>query len=428
MERFLMNELVAWKDDARRKPLILKGARQVGKTWLMQEFGKRYFDNVAYINFDNNKRMNLLFEGDYDIFRLIEGLEIESDQKILPQKTLIIFDEVQDNVKAISSLKYFSENTPEYAIVAGGSLLGIFEHQGFSFPVGKVNTLELYPLSFAEFLTAVDEDKLVNLLNSKDWEMIKTFNTKFVNWLRKFYYVGGMPEVVSIYIETRDFNAVRKKQNELLSDYVSDFSKHAPKESLAKIHNIWDSIPRLLSRENKKFSPGVVKKKTRTSDYLEAVRWLANAGLLYKIERVSKPGIPLKSYTTDVFKLYIHDVGLLGALTELDSKTLLEGDKIFSEFKGSLTEQYVCQELKAMSLSPYYWKSENTAEIDFVLKTDGTVYPLEVKAEENLQSKSLKVYRDKFKVQTCLRTSMRDYRQDDWIVNIPLYALSAYLK
>jgi predicted AAA+ superfamily ATPase len=427
MERFLMKELASWKNDSRRKPLILRGARQVGKTWLLREFGRLHFENTAYVNFDNNARMDLLFQGDYDVVRLIEGLEIESGQKISPQKTLIVFDEVQENGKAVSSLKYFSENAPDYAIAAAGSLLGIFEHKGFSFPVGKVNSLELYPLSFSEFLTGMGESKLVKLLKNKDWELIKAFSGRFIDWLRKFYYIGGMPEVVSIYLETKDINAARKKQNELLNDYASDFSKHAPKELLAKIHNVWDGIPRLLSRENKRFSPGAIKKNSRTSDYLEAIRWIANAGLIHKVEQVSKPGIPLKSYATNAFKLYIHDVGLLSALAELDGKTLLEGNKIFKEFKGSLTEQYVCQELIAMKIAPYYWSSEHTAEVDFVIKSGGAVYPLEVKAEENLQSKSLKVYRDKFGADTCLRTSMRDYRKDDWVVNIPLYALSAFL-
>jgi predicted AAA+ superfamily ATPase len=428
MERFLMSELIAWKNDGRRKPLILKGARQVGKTWLLREFGRLHFENTAYINFENNERMDLLFQGDYDVARLTTGLEVESGQKIFAEKTLVIFDEVQENGKAVSSLKYFSENAPDYAIAAAGSLLGIFEHKGFSFPVGKVNTLELYPLSFTEFLTGMGESKLAELLKNTDWELIKAFNGRFIDWLRKFYYIGGMPEVVSIYLETKDLSAARKKQNELLNDYASDFSKHAPKGLLAKIHNIWDGVPRLLSRENKKFSPGVIKKNSRTSDYLEAIRWIVNAGLIYMAPQVSKPGIPLKSYATDVFKLYIHDVGLLSALTELDDKTLLEGDKIFKEFKGSLTEQYVCQELKAMKITPYYWSSEHTAEVDFVIKSGGTVYPLEVKAEENLQSKSLKVYRDKFQASACLRTSMRDYRNDGWVVNIPLYALSAFLE
>jgi predicted AAA+ superfamily ATPase len=423
VKRYATERLIEWKNTKRRKPLIIRGARQVGKTWLMKEFGNTHFENTAYINFDNNERMRILFDGDYDIPRLIDGLQVESGEKIKPQTTLIVFDEVQEVPKALSSLKYFYENASEYAIVAGGSLLGVALHKGTSFPVGKVDYCHLYPLNFCEFLEGIGEESLVELLRKKDWKLISAFASKFTDLLRKYYYVGGMPEAVSEYAETKDYAEVRKIHEQIFFTYEQDFSKHAPVNVVPRIRNIWNSIPAQLSRENKKFSPGIVQKGSRLNDYELALQWLLDCGLLYKVKQVSKPSIPLISYETNFFKVFIHDVGLLSTKSELDVKTLLEGNRIFKEFKGALTEQYVLQEMIANGITPSYWSSQGKAEVDFVFKHGSDIYPLEVKAEENLQSKSLKVYSEKFSPLISLRTSMRDYREESWLLNIPLYAI-----
>lgn len=423
MKRYAINRLIEWKDSKSRQPLIIRGARQVGKTWLMQEFGKLYFENVAYVNFDNNKKMQMLFEEDYNIARLIEGLQAETGEKIKKQTTLIIFDEVQEVPKALSSLKYFDENAPEYAIIAAGSLLGVALHQGTSFPVGKVQFLNLYPLNFCEFLEAVGEENLVELLCKKDWKLISVFKTKYIDLLRKYYYVGGMPKAVAKYAENRDYTEVRGIHEQILFAYEQDFSKHAPINVVPRIRNLWGSIPAQLARENKKFSPGIVQKGSRLKDYELALQWLLDCGLLYKVKQINKPAIPLINYETDFFKIYIHDVGLLSTKTELDVKTLLEGNRIFEEFKGALTEQYVIQEMISNNITPFYWSSNGQAEVDVIFKHESNVFPLEVKAEENLQSKSLKVYSEKFKPKIALRTSMRDYRRENWLINIPLYAI-----
>ena len=423
MKRYAIERLLEWKNGRKRKPLILRGARQVGKTWLMKEFGGAHFDSMAYVNFDNNERMETLFDGDYDISRLIDGLQVESGVKINPEATLIVFDEVQETPKALSSLKYFHENAPEYAIVAAGSMLGVALHQGTSFPVGKVDFQHLYPLSFWEFLEGIGEGSLVELLRKRDWKLISAFGTKFIDLLRKYYYVGGMPEAVAEYAETRDYASVRKIHEQILFTYEQDFSKHAPVNVVFRINNIWNSIPAQLSRENKRFSPGIVRKGSRLNDYELALQWLLDCGLLHKVKQVSKPSIPLISYETNFFKIFMHDVGLLSTKCELNVKTLLEGNRIFEEFKGALTEQYVLQEMVAKGVTPFYWSSSGTAEVDFVFKHGPDIFPLEVKAEENLQSKSLKVYSQKYGPPVSLRTSMKDYRRETWLMNIPLYAI-----
>jgi predicted AAA+ superfamily ATPase len=423
VKRYAIERLLEWKTAKKRKPLILRGARQVGKTWLMKEFGSAHFENMAYVNFDNNERMKILFDGDYDISRLIDGLQVESGEKINPQTTLMVFDEVQETPKALSSLKYFYENAPEYAVMAGGSLLGIALHEGTSFPVGKVDFCYLYPMSFREFLEGIGEKSLAALLRKNDWRLIAAFGTKFADLLRKYYYVGGMPEAVAEYAETKDYAEVRRIHGQILLAYEQDFSKHAPANAVPRIRNIWDSIPAQLSRENKKFSPGIVQKGSRLNDYELALQWLLDCGLLCKVKQVSKPSIPLVSYETNFFKIFMHDVGLLSTKSELDVKTLLEGNRIFGEFKGALTEQYVLQEMVANGATPFYWSSSGTAEVDFVFKHGSDIFPLEVKAEENLQSKSLRVYSEKFSPPVSLRTSMKDYRRESWLINIPLYAI-----
>ena len=427
MKRYAMQRLIEWKTSKKRKPLIIRGARQVGKTWLMKEFGKTHFENTAYINFDNNERMKSLFDGDYDISRLIDGLQVETSEKINPQTTLIVFDEIQEVPKALSALKYFYENAPDYAIVAGGSLLGIALHKGTSFPVGKVDFCNLYPMCFCEYLEGIGEENLASLLRKKDWKLIASFGTKFIDLLRKYYYVGGMPEAVAEYAQSKDYAEVRRIHEQILFTYEQDFSKHASANIVPRIRSIWNSIPAQLSKENKKFSPGVVQKGSRLNDYELALQWLLDCGLLYQVKQVSTPSAPLAGYETNLFKIFMHDVGLLGTKSDIDVKTLLDGNRIFKEFKGALTEQYILQEMIANGITPFYWSSQGRAEVDFVFKHNSEIYPLEVKAEENLQSKSLKVYSEKFNPSTCLRTSMKDYRKESWLTNIPLYAIGTEL-
>ncbi len=430
MKRFAIQRLKAWKEGLNRKPLILSGARQVGKTWLMKTFGKEDFKNVAYINFDGNPRMQQLFSLDYSIPRLLSGLQAESSTVIKPGETLIIFDEVQTNPAALTSLKYFCEEAPDYAIIAAGSLLGVSMQHGTGFPVGKVDTLDLYPMSFTEFLEALGESQLVKMLESRDWELITAFKSKYIDWLRNYYFVGGMPEAVAVFSERRAYSEVRHVQQRLIRDYERDFSKHAPKECVSRLSLLWNSIPAQLSKENKKFFYGMVRESARAKDFEAAMQWLIGAGLIYKVDNVSKPNIPLSAYTEASFKLFTLDVGLLTAQCRLDAKTLLEGNAIFTEFKGALTEQYVQQQLRAeCDILPNYWSSSSgNAEVDFLFQAGQGVIPVEVKAEENLRAKSLKAYYQKFSPKISIRTSMSDYRKEAWLLNLPLYAIGQIQK
>ena len=426
MYRSALTKLQAWKDKPNRKPLIIRGARQVGKTWLMKEFGRTSFANTAYINFDNNRRMRILFEDDYDLKRIITALQIESGVKITPEDTLIIFDEVQEVPQALTALKYFYENAPEYAVVAAGSLLGIAMHQGTNFPVGKVDELQLYPLSYREFLLATDNAPLVELLDHLDWPLITTFKSKYIDLLRQYYYIGGMPEAVAAYVERGDFAEVRAIQSALLAAYEQDFSKHAPNNIVPRLRMVWQSIPAQLAKENRKFIYGMLREGARAKDFEVALQWLADCGLIHRVHRVSKPGMPLKAYhDLTAFKLYLLDVGLLAAMGDIDVHTLLGGNEIFVEFKGALTEQYVLQQLIAeVGVTPYYWSSEHgTGEIDFLFQMDGTIVPLEVKAEENLKARSLRSFNDKYPGLCAVRTSMSDHRKEAWMENWPLYAI-----
>lgn len=426
MKRYAMQQLIEWKNKSNRKPLILKGARQVGKTWLMKEFGRTQFQKVAYVTFYNNQRMKRVFDDDYDISRIIMNINIEAKVEVTPGDTLIILDEIQEAPRAIEALKYFCENAPEYAVVAAGSLLGVAIHKGVSFPVGKVDTIELHPMNFREFLEAMGEVSLANLLSSKDFRLINDFREKYIFWLKNYYYVGGMPEAVSYFADHKDYVAVRNIQKELLAQYENDFGKHAETSDLARIRMVWNSIPMQLAKENKKFFFGQIKSGGRMKDYEIAIEWLLDCGLIKKVYRVSKPAIPLKAYTDfSAFKLFLLDVGLLGALSELDAASILEGNEIFVEFKGALTEQYVLQELVSETdYTPYYYTSESAKyEMDFMVQKGRDVVPVEVKAETNLQAKSLKAYHAKFEPSYAVRTSMSDYRVDDWLTNIPLYAI-----
>lgn len=426
MYREKMKELEEWKNSKDRMPLIIRGARQVGKTWIMKEFGKNNYKKVAYVNFDGNTRMVRLFEGDFDIDRIIQGLKIETQVDIDSENTLLIFDEIQEVPKALTSLKYFCENARQYHILAAGSLLGVALHEGTSFPVGKVDFIDLYPLNFHEFLIAIGEEKLVNILNEKDWDLINIFKDKFISYLREYYFIGGMPAAVNKYIETKDYKKVRNVQLKLLQAYEEDFSKHAPNDIVPRLKMLWNSIPAQLAKENKKFIYGLIKEGARAKEYELALSWLIDCGLVYKIDRVTKPNIPLIAYQdTSAFKLYVLDIGILGAMTRINEKILLEGNEIFTEFKGSFTEQLVLTELKSNKDIPiFYWSAEKaTAEIDFVIQLGTNVIPIEVKASENLQAKSLKTFIEKYKTTKNVRTSMSNYRKEEKLINIPLYSI-----
>ena len=426
MYRIAIEKLYKWKNSKRRKPLIIEGARQVGKTWLMKEFGKQAYADTVYINFDSNSRMADLFSADLDTDRLIMGLELYAGRKINPENTLLIFDEVQEVPRALASLKYFYENAPQYHIVCAGSLLGIALHQGTSFPVGKVDFLKLYPLSFSEFLMATGNERFAELLKNQDYEMITSFKQTYIDALKHYYFVGGMPEAVQSFAESKDFNEVRAIQKRILAAYEQDFSKHAPNEIVPKIRMLWNSIPSQLARENKKFIYGLVREGGRAREYETAIMWLSDCGLVHKVSRVNAAGIPLKAYEDlKAFKLFIVDVGLLGCMTGLRQRTLLDGDDLFVEFKGALTEQYVCQQLKTIEdLGVYYYTNDRgSCEIDFVVDTGEHIVPIEVKAETNLRAKSLKTYRERFEPELSVRTSMADYKKEDWLLNLPLYAI-----
>lgn len=431
MERTAMQALKHWKNNAERKPLLIRGARQVGKTWLMKEFGKNEYSQTAYINFESSKSLKTLFLENFDIARIITAIQIETDTQINPHDTLIIFDEIQEAEGAITSLKYFCENAPQYQIIAAGSLLGVALHNHASFPVGKVEFLELYPLNFAEFLLAINQQPLLSLIESHDWSLIRNFKEKYIGFLRQYYFIGGMPETVLSFRSKNNFKEVRTIQKRLLLAYEQDFSKHAPAEIVPRIRMLWNSLPAQLARENKKFIYGAVKPGSRAKDYELALSWLIDCGLIYKVCKASKPGMPLKSYEEyGAFKLFIVDVGLLGAMSDIDARTLLDGNRIFEEFKGSLTEQYVLQQLISMEdLAVYYWSAEgSSAEIDFLVQLNGLVIPIEVKASENLQAKSLRMFCKKYSPTTAIRTSLSDFRKEDWLTNLPLYAIIELIK
>ncbi len=424
MYRYAIERLYQWKQSKYRRPLIIEGARQVGKTWLMKEFGRQAYEDMVYINFDSNQQMAELFSVDLNVERILLGLELYSGKKIAADKTLLIFDEVQEVPKALSSLKYFYENASQYHIICAGSLLGIALHQGTSFPVGKVDFLKLFPLSFMEFLMAVGQERFAELLTKKDTAMISTFKQTYMDALKQYYFVGGMPEAVQSFAEDKDFNEVRKIQKRILDSYEQDFSKHAPNEIVPKIRMVWNSIPSQLAKENKKFVYGLVREGGRAKDYETAIMWLSDCGLVHKVSRVNGAGFPLKAYEDlKAFKLFLVDVGLLGCMSGLHQKTLLESNELFVEFKGALTEQYVCQQIKTKEdwKAYYYTNDRGSCEVDFVLDTGVQIIPVEVKAEVNLKAKSLQVFRDKYNPEQCVRTSMADYKQQDWLLNLPLY-------
>lgn len=424
MKRYLIDDMIVWKNSKIRKPLIIQGARQVGKTWLMKEFGKREFQQVVYINFESSSRLQNLFAVDFSIERIISVIEIETNQKITPENTLLIFDEIQEVEKGLTALKYFYEQAPQYYIIAAGSLLGVSMQKNHSFPVGKVDFLRLYPMSFMEFLDNLENENLATQLKNNNWNVIDSFHEKLVELLRLYYFVGGMPEVVANYIQNKDLETVRNIQQKLLIGYENDFAKYAPNEIVPKIKLVWNSLISQLAKENRKFIYGQLKKGARAKDFELAINWLSDAGLVIKVNRIEKPTLPLNAYADyDAFKLFFLDIGLLNAIGILDPKILLEKNTILTEYKGALTEQYVCQQLK-IKHELYYWSSSNTAEIDFVIQQKNEIIPIEVKAEENLKSKSLKVFVEKYQNKNALRTSLNKFRKEEWLTNIPLYNIS----
>lgn len=425
-----MPRLQAWKQSQHRKPLILHGARQVGKTWLLKSFGQHAFGNVAYVNFDGNPAMHNLFDQGYHLPALLEGLQIGSGERIVPGKTLLIFDEIQECPKALTSLKYFSEDLPKLAVAAAGSLLGLTVHEGTGYPVGKVTTLPLYPLTFWEYLDAVGAENLRELLESGNTALIAAFSAQLTANLRNYMYVGGMPEAVAAFVETRDYQAVREIQNGIVSGYQFDISKHVEPRKLEAVLAVFRAIPAQLSKENKRLVFGQVREGGRARDFIFALTWLQQAGIAVVVPRISKPDLPLNAYAEangrqQAFKLFLADVGLLGAMARLPAAAVLAGDTIFEEFKGALTEQYVCQQLiSGLSLEPFYWAAEKgAAEVDFVVQQGTDVFGLEVKAAENLRAKSLRTFHSKYPDTTAVRFSLSDYRQQDWMVNVPLYAV-----
>ena len=427
MRRAKVAELTAWKNSSSRKPLIIRGARQVGKTWLMKEFGKTQYAQTVYINFEKSKRLKALFSDDFDVQRVIVALQAETGLTINAENTLLIFDEIQEVPGALTALKYFYEDAPEYHIISAGSLLGVALHSHTSFPVGKVIFMDLFPFTFLEFLDALGENALIEMLHNDDWKLITSFKTRYIERLRQYYYVGGMPEAVLKFTENANFKEVRDIQKQILDAYEQDFSKHAPRDIIPRIRMVWNSIPAQLAKENRKFIYGIIKEGARAKDYELALSWLVDCGLVHKICRATKPAIPLKAYEDrSAFKLFLADIGLLAAMGDIDAKTLVGGNSIFSEFKGALTEQFVLQQLNSTNeYVIYYWSAERSAsEVDFIVQINGIVIPVEVKAEENLQAKSLKVYVEKFKPKVSIRTSMSDFRKQDWLTNLPLYAIS----
>ena len=419
-------KLIEWKNSKHRKPLLIYGARQVGKTWLIKTFGETQFKNFIYINFEKEIHLRNLFETDYNPERIIKLIEIHANQKIEIGRTLLIFDEIQEAKGGLTSLKYFNEESSELHLIAAGSLLGIALKQQTSFPVGKVEFLYLNPMNFGEFLQAKGKTSLLELLQEKNWEYIETFKAQYIQLLKQYYFVGGMPEAVKSFAIEENYNQVRIIQKNILASYEQDFSKHAPTEIIPRIRMIWNSVVSQLAKENKKFIYGLIKEGARAKDFEMAISWLEDYGLIHKIHRTNKSNVPLAAYNDlGFFKIYVLDVGLLGALANLNQKVLLEENALFNEFKGALTEQYVLQELIQNRKNQFhYWSNDSgSAEIDFIFENDSQIIPLEVKAGENLQAKSLKTFSIKHPEIHCYRTSLSNYREENWLTNIPLYGI-----
>lgn len=428
MKRKVYQQLLKWKESKDRKPLVLLGARQVGKTWIMKHFGEKEYAKVAYINCDDEPRMRQLFETDYDIDRILIALQAITGTKVTPGDTLVILDEIQEIPRGLHSLKYFCEKAPEYHVMVAGSLLGVTLGKGESFPVGKVDMLSMYPMDYEEFLDATGNEGWTQLLHIRDWTVIETMMPKMVEWLRQYYYVGGMPGVVKMFVENTDLQQVRTLQKEILDAYGRDISKHTSETESVRIRQVLGSLPAQLAKENKKFVYGAVRKGGRAKNFEMAIQWLLDAGLVYKVNRIKEPRIPLKFYEDfDVFKLFFLDCGLLACMADAPADQMLVGNNVFTEFKGAFTEQYVLQQLIALHLTPYYWSNSKTpAEIDFVVQKENRVIPVEVKAEENVRARSLSQFVKDHPGLKGLRISMKGYADQDWMENIPLVGISAY--
>lgn len=425
MERSIYSSLKKWKESPTRKPLILQGARQVGKTYILKEFGAREYSEVVYINCDDNNDMQNMFV-DYDVDRIIRSMSAISGVSIKPSTTLLILDEIQEVERGLASLKYFCEKAPEYHVAVAGSLLGITLHEGTSFPVGKVDMLYMYPMDFEEFLLAMGKEQLVELLRSNSWAALTPLRGMLTELLRQYYFVGGMPEAVKTYVERGDIWEVRSIHSKIIDAYRNDMSKHVPKQQVQRINMVWNSIPSQLARDNKKFIYGALRKGARANDFEIAIQWLVDSGLVHKVHRISKPVVPLKFYEDMAsFKLFLLDCGLLGALSETPPEQILIGDNVFEEYKGAFTENYVLQQLKSLPRTfVYYYSNDNsTLEIDFVVQHEAHVIPIEVKAEENLRAKSLRQFVTDNAGLHGVRFSMSDYREQDWLTNVPLWAV-----
>jgi len=430
MERQIINKLLAWKESESRKPLILKGARQVGKTYILQEFGRRYYKNVAYVNCDNNTLVRDLFSQDFDIRRVIVNLEAITYEHIVPGDTLIILDKIQELEYGLASLKYFCENAPEYHAAVAGPLLGIALHKSSSFPVGKVDFLQLYPMSYEEFLMAMGEQRLLNILQSDVWSDVAPLRSRYIELLRQYYFVGGMPAVVASYISEHNLSEVRRIQESIAESYKEDISKHAPNNEVKRINMVMASIPSQLTKENKKFVYGAIKKGGRAAEFELAIQWFIDCGIIHKVARITKPSMPLSFYEDiSAFKLFLLDLGLMGCIAKVPAAQFLIADNGFKEFKGAFTEQYVLQELKSLEdvYTYYYSNDTSTLEIDFVVQLGNSIIPIEVKAEENLRAKLLRQYCSANEGLHGIRFSMSDYKEQDWMTNVPLYAISTIL-
>lgn len=427
MKRDIYNKLLQWKNDSNRKPLIITGARQVGKTWIMREFGKNEYANVVYINCDNEKRIETLLSEDYNIDRILLGLQAISGVNIKSDKTLIIFDEIQQIPRGLHLLKYFYEENPEYHVMVAGSLLGITLNQGVSFPVGKVDIMEMNPMNFNEFLEAMGQEQLLKVLNTNDWKLIDSLSTKYIELLRQYYYVGGMPEAVYSYCKDKNLAQVRNIQNNILKAYRNDISKHATKSESVKIGQVLDSLPSQLAKENKKFIYGVIKTGARSAEYELAIQWLIDSGIVHKVNRIKEAKMPLKFYEDiSAFKLFLLDMGLFACMCDVPASEMLVGNNVFVEYKGAFAEQYVLQQLVCQNVKPYYWSSEKTpSEIDFVIQKDNKIIPIEVKAEVNVKARSLRQFITNNPELKAVRFSMLGYAEQDWMTNIPLYYTSA---
>lgn len=430
VERHALATLRAWKIDPARKPLVVRGARQVGKTWLLREFGRSDYEKVVYVNCERNPSVAAIFDGDLDAARILRGLEIAVKDTIEPTTTLLIVDEIQEVPPALTSLKYFQEDRPDIHLATAGSLLGLALRADASFPVGKVNFLDLHPMDFDEFLRAVDEARLADLVELQDWGLMDAFRDRLIELLRLYLFVGGMPEAVLRHAEGTSVEIVRDVQLDIIRGYESDFAKYATSTESRRIAQVWASMPAQLARENKRFIFGQVREGARGREFGDAIQWLADAGLVHRVTRFTKPANPVRSYEdTEIFKLYLHDVGLLGALSRLDPAVLLQGAGIFEEFKGALTEQYVLQQVVATrNEAPMYWAAEQAkAEVDFAIERAGALVPVEVKAAENVRSQSLRSYINRFHPREALRFSLSNYREQDDLTNVPLYAIRPWL-